>query len=114
TAFVNGARGFGRDVARNAAGETELLEEPLHPLGILGDVWIDLAVSAFEVGVGDQRRPAVPGTDDVDHVQVIMLDDSIQMNIEHIEARRGAPMSQEARLDVLPRERLSQERVVEK
>ena len=106
-AFVDAARRLRRDVAGNAAGEAELLEQPLHSLCVLADVRIDLAVGAFEVGVGDQRRAAVPRADDVDHVQVISLDDSIEMHAQHVEARRRAPVAEQPRLDVLALERLS-------
>ena len=101
------------DVAGNAAREAELLEQLLHPLRVLADVRIHLAVGAFEVGVSDQRRTAVPGADDVDHVQVIALDDPIEMHAEHVQARRRAPVAEQPRLDVLALERLSQERIVE-
>ena len=104
---------LGSDVAGNAAGEAELLEQLLHALGVLADVRVELAVGAFEVGVGDQGRAAVPWADDVDHVQVIALDDAIEVNAEHVEARRRAPVAEQPRLDVLPLERLFQERVVE-
>ena len=105
-AFVDAAGRLRGDVAGDAAGEAELLEQPLHPLRVLADVRIDLAVGAFEVGVGDQRRPAVPGADDVDHVQVIALDDAIEMHAEHVQARRRAPVAEQPRLDVLALERL--------
>ena len=36
--------------------------------------------------VGDERRPAVPRADDVDHLQVIPLDDPIQVRAEHVQA----------------------------
>ena len=112
-AFMDAARRLRRNVARNAARKTELLEQPSHPLFVLADVWIDLAVGAFEIGVGDQRRAAVARADDVDHVQVILLDDPIEMHAEHVEARRRAPMAEQPRLDVLALERLFQQRIVE-
>ena len=71
-ALVDRARRLRRDVAGDAAGKAELLEQPLHPLLVLRDVRIDLAVGALEVGLRHQRRAAVPGTDDVDHVQVVV------------------------------------------
>ena len=107
-AFVDAARRLRRDVAGDAAGEAELLEQPLHPFGVLADVRIDLAVGPFEIGVRHQRRPAVPGADDVDHVQVVALDDPIEMHAEHVQARRRAPVAEQPRLDVLALERLSQ------
>ncbi len=55
----------------------------------------------------------MPGTDDIDDVQIIALDDAIQMNVKHIEARRRAPVAEQARLDVFAKERLLQQGIVE-
>ncbi len=46
TAFMDGARRLGRNVARDAAGKRELGEEALQPIRVLRDVGIDLAVGA--------------------------------------------------------------------
>jgi hypothetical protein len=93
-ALVDAARRLRRDVAGNPAGEAELLEQPLHPLRVLTDVRVELAVGAFEVGVGDQRRPAVARADDVDHVQVILLDDPVEVHAKHVQAGGGAPVAE--------------------
>src|SRR5262249_30802491 len=58
--FVNGAWRLGRDMRRNAAGEAELLEQTFHAIGIPADVRVILAVGAFEIGMRDERRTAVP------------------------------------------------------
>ena len=113
-ALVDAAWRFRGDMAGNASGEAELLEQPLHPFGVLADIRVDLAVGAFEVGVGNQGRAAVAWADDVDHVQVITLDDPVQMDVEHVQAGRRAPVPEQPRLDVLPLERLFQQRIVEK
>ena len=55
-ALVDRARRLGRDVAGNAAGKRELREQPLHPLFVLRDVRIHLAVGALEIRVGHQAR----------------------------------------------------------
>ena len=101
-----------RHVARDAAGKGELGEEPLHARLVLRDVRIDLAVGAFEIGVGDQRRPAVAGTGDVDHVEVVLPDHPVQVHVDEVQARRRAPVAEQPRLDVLAGERLLQQRVV--
>ena len=112
-ALVDGAGRLGRHMTRNSAGKGELGEEPLHPLLVLRDVWIDLAVGPFEIGVGDQSRAAVSGAGDVDHVKVVLLDEAIEVRVDEIEAGRRSPMSEQARLDVLLLERLTQQRIVE-
>ncbi len=59
--FVHRAGRLRGDVAWNSAGERELLEEPLQARLVLADVGVNLAVGPFQVGVGDQCRPSVPG-----------------------------------------------------
>ena len=49
---------------------------------------------------------------DVDHVQVRALDHAIQVHVDEVQARRRAPVPEQARLDVLERERLLQQRIV--
>ena len=71
TAFVDRTGRLRGDMAGNAAGERELGEQSLQARLVLADVRVDLAVRPFEVGVGHQRRPAVPGAGDVEHVQVV-------------------------------------------
>ena len=113
TALVDGAGRLGRDMARNPARKRELGEEPLHPLLVLRNVRIDLAVRPFEIGVCDQARPAVPGAGDVDHVEIVLFDQPVEMHIDEVQAWRRAPVPQKTRLDVLLLERLTQQRIVE-
>ena len=84
--FVDRAWCFWGNVRGDAAGEAELLEQLSHPLGILADIRVDLAVSSFQVSMGNQGRTAVTRTDDVNHAQVIALDDPIQVHVEHVQA----------------------------
>ena len=107
SALVDASRRFGCYVARDAARKAELLEQPSHSLLILADVRIQLAVSAFEIGVGDERRPAMSRANDVDHVQVIFFDDPIEMHAEHVEPRRCTPVAEQSWLDMLALEWLS-------
>jgi hypothetical protein len=86
-AFVDRSRGRRRDVAGDAPGKRELGEELPEPGFILADVRVDLALGALEVGIPHQRRPAVTGTSDIEHVQVILLDNPVQVNVNEILAR---------------------------
>jgi hypothetical protein len=112
-ALVDGPGGLGRDVARNAAGEGELAEEPAHALFIQPDARVDLAVGALQVGVRHQPWAAVTGPRDVDRVQVARLDLPVEVRVDEVEAGRGAPVAEQPRLDVLLAQRLAQQRVVE-
>src|SRR5579863_10724334 len=91
-AFVNRTRRRGRNVAGNPARKRELFEQLLDSSLVLGNVRIDLAPGSFEVNVAYKRRAAVPGTGDVEHIQVILLDDPVQVHIDEVLAWRRAPV----------------------
>ena len=57
--------------------------------------------------------PPWPGPVDVDHVEVARLDDPVQVDVDEVQPRRRAPVAEQPRLDVLQRERLLQQRIVE-
>ena len=112
TAFVDRPRRRGRDVAGDPAGKRELGEQLLQPGFILADVRIDLAVGALEVGIAHQRRAAVTGTGDIEHIQVILLDDPVQVNVDEILARCRAPVPDHKRFHMRQFEWLFQQRIV--
>jgi len=72
----------------NTARERELLEQLFQSGLVLADVRIDLAVRSFKVSIADQRRAAVTGTGDLEHVQATPFDDPVQMHIDEVLARR--------------------------
>src|SRR6266851_2355778 len=100
-ALVNRSRRFRGNVTRNAPRKRELLEEMLQPLCILRDMRIHFAVSSFQKGVGDQARTAMSRTRDIDHVEVVLLDQAIQMDINEIQSGSCSPVPEQAGLDVL-------------
>ena len=112
-ALVDRAGHLGRGVARDPPREGELAEELLHALGVLGDVRVQLVVRPLEVRVRDHRRPAVARPTDVDHVQVFEPDLAVQVRVDEVQARRRAPVAEQAGLHVLERQRLPEQRIVE-
>jgi shikimate kinase len=54
----------------------------------------------------------MPRPRNVDRVQVVFLDDTVQVNVDEVQPRRRAPVAEQARLDVRQLERLLQERIV--
>ena len=111
-ALVDRARALRRRVAGNAAGKRELEKQLPQPGLVLADVGIDLAVGALEVGVAHDGRAAVPGAGDVDHVEVVFLDDPVQVHVDEVLPRRRAPVSQQHVLHVRERQRPLQQRIV--
>src|ERR1700722_6278746 len=99
-------------MAGNPTGKRKLLEQLFQPSLVLADVRINLTPCAFEVDVAYYRRAAVPGTGDVNHVEVILLDDPVQMHVDEVLPRRRAPVSYHKRLDVRKLQWLSKQWVV--
>ncbi len=99
-AFVNRSGRFRRGVAGNAAGERELPEQPLHPGGVFADVRVDLAVAALQPGVGHHAGAAMPRTADIDHIEVAVADNAVQVSIDKVQTGRGAPVAQQARFNM--------------
>ncbi len=111
-AFVDGARRLRRRVAGNAAGKGKLREQLLHSRLVLRDVRVQLAVGALQIGVGHQTRSAVAGPGDIDHVEVILRDDPVEVHIDEVQSRRGTPVAQQPRLHMFELQRILQQRVV--
>ena len=101
-------------MAGNPARKRKLRKQFFQPSFVSADVGIDLAVGAFEIGIAYQRRTAVTGTGDVEHVQVIFLDDPVQMYIDEILAWSRAPVSDHQGLHMSQRERFAEQRVIVK
>ncbi len=57
---------------------------------VLRHVRVQLAVAALKIGVGYQAWHAMSGAGDIDHIEVILIDDPIEMNIDEVQARCGA------------------------
>jgi hypothetical protein len=55
----------------------------------------------------------VAGTGSIDHIQVIFFDNSIEMDVDKVLARRGSPVAQKAGLHMREVERLPEQGVVE-
>ena len=112
TAFIDGARSLRRNMTRNATGKRKLREQFFHPRFVLRDVRIELGVTTFEIGVGHETRAAVPGACDVQYVQVMLVYDTVQMHIDEVQPRSGAPVAEESRLHVLKTQGNLEQRVI--
>ncbi len=111
-AFVDRTRRRRRNMTRNTARKRKLGEQLLQAGFVLTDIRVDFTVGAFKIGVRHQRRPAVTGTGDVEHVQVMLFDDPVQVDIDEVLTWCCAPVSHHQRLHVGHRQRLAQKRVV--
>ena len=111
-ALVDRARALRRCVAGDAAGKRKLKKELPKPGLVLADVRIDLAVCALEIRIAHDRRPAVPGAGDVDHVEVVLLDDPIQVHVDEVLSGGRSPVPQQHVLHIRERQRPLEQRVI--
>src|SRR5262249_56048318 len=93
-------------------GERDGGEEALQPLLVGRDFRINFTVGSLEVGIRDQAGPAVPRARDVDHVEVVLVNNSVEVNVDEVQAWRRPPVAEEPWLDVILCERLLEQRVV--
>ena len=106
--FVDRARHFGCAMAWDAARERELAEQRAHARGVATNFRVVLAIRALQPRVCDERGPAVAGSDDDHDLGIALQDHAVQVRENQVQARRGAPMAEQARLDVLRSKRLAQ------
>src|SRR5487761_1547269 len=85
----------------------------LHAIRSLRNVRIELTVGAFEVRIRDETRTAVSRASDVNDVQIKFFDEAIEMHINEVQSRRRAPVTQQARLNVLNLQPLVEQGVIE-
>src|SRR5262249_5329460 len=100
TALMDGIREMRTAVARHATRGREFAEEEAHTADIHGDFWMHAGVSALEIGVRVQSRPAVARAGDVKGVDIVLFDQAIQVHVNKAETRRSAPMAEKAGLDM--------------
>ena len=111
-AFMDRAGRFRRDVAGNSVGPGKLAKQPLQSVPAAFDRRIVLGVRAFQIAVRHDARTAVARTDDVDHVQIVVLDQPVEVDVEEIQPRRRAPMAEQPRLDMFELEGRFEQRIV--
>ena len=87
-------------------------KQAFHALFIRRNAWVHLTIGPFEVGVRDESGTTVSGAGDVDHVEVVLFDQPVQVNVDEVQTRCRSPVAEQARFDVLLCERLLQQRVV--
>ena len=111
-ALVDRSRTLRGGMTGNSARKRELRKELLESGLIAADVGIDFAVGPFEIRVTHDCRTAVAGAGDIDHVEVIFLDDPIQMDVNEVLTGCRTPMPEQHRLHVRKCQRLFQQRIV--
>ena len=74
-------------------------------------VRINLRVMTFQIAVGQSCRRAVTWPGNIDHVQVVLLDQTVQVNPHQGLAGIRTPVPEQPVLDVFALERLAKQRI---
>ena len=99
-ALVDGAGRLGSKVARDATGIGELAEELLQAGLVIGDVGANLAVGTVEQRLRGAGRATVARAHQKDGVLVVVGDQAVNVTKEEVNARRGAPVTNQTVLNV--------------
>src|SRR6202521_4892794 len=108
---MNGTGRLRCAVRTYSSGKRKLPEEFEHARFVTALIRIKLGVVAFEITVGQRSWRAMPGTRDINDIQIVLLDEPVQVHPDQGLARIGTPMTQEPILDVLRPQRLAEKRV---
>src|ERR1700680_261666 len=77
-AFVDRTWSFWSDMAGNSTRKRKLLEQPSESVFRLRNAGIKFAVSPFQISVGDQAGTPVSRSRNINDVDIVLLDESIQ------------------------------------
>ena len=113
TTFVNGTGCLRCGMARYPTRKRKLPEQPPHALLVPGNIGIQFAIGTFEVRVSHHSGAAVARASDKKHVEIVRSDNPVHMHVNEVEPRCGAPVAQQARLDVRQFQRHFQQRIVQ-
>ena len=97
---MNRARNLGIGMGSRATWEAEALEQQLHASFIFRHFRVRFAVGAIEVRVGNHDLTAVTWAFDVEHVQIILVDQPIQMGVDEVLPSDGAPVAERVELHI--------------
>src|ERR1700730_698019 len=112
SAFMNGARSFRSDVAWDAVRPGKLAEQAFDSVAVELDVRIGFGVGTFQIAVREDAGAAVTRTNDADHVEIAAGDQPVEVRVDEVQARSGAPVPEKTRLYVVEGERAVEERIV--
>src|ERR1700733_10736323 len=109
---MNRAGSFRRYVTGNSVRPGELTKEPLQSIPVALDRRIAFGVRPLEIGHRYDARATMTWTDDIHHVQIVLFDEPVKVDIKKIQSGRSAPMPEQARLDMFELERGLEQRIV--
>src|SRR5258708_21424142 len=98
-------------MARNTTRGRKLTKQLKHSCLILSNVRKMFRVGPFEVNVGHQRRTTMAGTGHIHYIEVVLVDQTIEVDIDKIQTGRRAPVPKQTRFDLFSLYRLPEKRL---
>ena len=111
-ALMDRAGCFRCRMGSDPAGEGELFVEFRQAFQILGDVRIDFRIGTVQIGVRNHDLATMSRSFDVEHVQVIFVDDAVQVGIDEILSGDGSPVADWMEFHISRLDRALQQRIV--
>jgi hypothetical protein len=87
-------------VAPDTAGKGELLEELAQPALVLALFRIDLGIRTLEVPGAQHAGRAVARASHENHVEIVLLDEPVQVNVHERKSGARPPVPEETVLDM--------------
>ena len=84
SAFMDGARSFGRNMAWYAPWERELFEETHHAFFVSTDGGVDFGIGAIKPSVGDEGRSAMAWPGDIKNTKAVLANHAVEVSINQI------------------------------
>src|SRR3984957_20260158 len=112
--FMDRPRRLRRAVASDPTWKRKLLEELLQSSNIFSLVRIHLRIDALKIAVRQRRRGPMSRPGDINQIQIVLLDQTVQMHPHKRLSGVRTPMSQQSVFDLLRLQRLPQQRVLQK
>src|SRR5262249_42660884 len=100
SAFMDCTRRFRGYIIWHAIGQRALPEKTSQSLSAALDARIRLRVGTLEVAMRHKSGAAVPRAYDINHIQIILFDQSFKVNIDKVHSGCCAPMPQQPRFYV--------------
>ena len=102
--LVDRTRSSDADVAGNTTGRREATEESAHSRGVLRSVGVGVGPGALEPRRRGERWTAVPRTGEEHRGLTAFADRTGHVRVDKSQTRRGSPVPEQARLDVVVRQ----------
>ena len=99
-------------MAADTARKRKFFEEFAQSVFVFALVRVDFGVSALQIARPQNARCSMALSSQENHIQVVLLDQLVQVNVGERKAGNCSPVAQEPVLDVLWLQRFSKQRIV--